>query len=68
MITMKPLKPMCIETFTDFPPLGRFLVRDMKATVAVGVVKEVVPFDPENPPPPEPKRMSNKKRKALLKA
>jgi len=38
---MNPSKPMCVETFADYPPLGRFAVRDMKQTVAVGVVKEV---------------------------
>jgi elongation factor 1-alpha len=38
---MKPQKPMCVESFSEFPPLGRFAVRDMKQTVAVGVVKEV---------------------------
>merc|ERR1711948_109399 len=32
-------QPMTVETFTDYPPLGRFAVRDMKQTVAVGVVK-----------------------------
>jgi len=32
---------MCVETFTDFPPLGRFAVRDMRQTVAVGVIKSV---------------------------
>jgi len=36
---MEPTKPMCVETFTDFPPLGRFAVRDMRQTVAVGVIK-----------------------------
>lgn len=36
-----PSKPMCVETFKDYPPLGRFAVRDMKQTVAVGVIKEV---------------------------
>merc|ERR1711937_922406 len=41
MVTMKPSKPMCVETFTDYPPLGRFAVRDMKQTVAVGVIKSV---------------------------
>jgi elongation factor 1-alpha len=30
---------MCVETFTEYPPLGRFAVRDMKQTVAVGVIK-----------------------------
>jgi elongation factor 1-alpha len=33
-----PLKPMCIETYKEFPQLGRFAVRDMGLTVAVGVV------------------------------
>lgn len=32
---------MCVEAFTDFPPLGRFAVRDMRQTVAVGVIKSV---------------------------
>ena len=41
MIKIKPTKPMTVETFTDYPPLGRFAVRDMKQTVAVGVIKEV---------------------------
>ena len=38
---MKPEKPFCCEVFAEFPPLGRFAVRDMKQTVAVGVIKEV---------------------------
>jgi len=46
MVTMKPQKAMCVEPFSDFPPLGRFAVRDMKQTVAVGVVKEVTKKDP----------------------
>lgn len=36
-----PSKPMCVESFTEYPPLGRFAVRDMRVTVAVGVVKGV---------------------------
>jgi elongation factor 1-alpha len=39
LIVLKPTKPMCCETFTEYPPLGRFAVRDMKQTVAVGVIK-----------------------------
>lgn len=38
---MTPKKPMVVEAFSDFPPLGRFTVRDMNQTVAVGIVKEV---------------------------
>lgn len=42
IINIKPTKPMTVEVFTEYPPLGRFAVRDMKQTVAVGVIKEVV--------------------------
>lgn len=41
IVLMKPQKPMCVETFTEYPPLGRFAVRDMRQTVAVGVIKGV---------------------------
>jgi elongation factor 1-alpha len=41
MVILIPTKPMCVETFADYPPLGRFAVRDMRQTVAVGVIKEV---------------------------
>ncbi|KAA8644798.1 elongation factor 1-alpha [Aspergillus tanneri] len=41
IVKMIPSKPMCVETFTDYPPLGRFAVRDMRQTVAVGVIKGV---------------------------
>jgi elongation factor 1-alpha len=37
-----PMKPLCVEPFHEIPPLGRFAVRDMKRTVAVGVIKSVV--------------------------
>ncbi|NP_001116969.1 elongation factor 1 alpha [Strongylocentrotus purpuratus] len=36
-----PSKQMVVESYTDFAPLGRFAVRDMRQTVAVGVVKSV---------------------------
>jgi len=39
--TLEPTKPMCVEVFTQYPPLGRFAVRDMRQTVAVGVIKAV---------------------------
>jgi len=42
IVDLIPSKPMCVETFTDFPPLGRFAVRDMRQTVAVGVIKSTV--------------------------
>lgn len=39
MVKMIPSKPMCVEAFNEYPPLGRFAVRDMRQTVAVGVIK-----------------------------
>jgi len=41
MVVLAPQKPMCVEAFTEYPPLGRFAVRDMRQTVAVGVIKAV---------------------------
>jgi len=41
IVNMIPSKPMVVETFVDYAPLGRFAVRDMKQTVAVGVIKSV---------------------------
>ncbi|XP_076610260.1 elongation factor 1-alpha-like [Chaetodon auriga] len=38
---LEPSKPMVVEPYSEFPPLGRFAVRDMKQTVAVGVIKTV---------------------------
>merc|ERR1712004_119558 len=41
MVELKPQKPMVVEAFSSYAPLGRFAVRDMRQTVAVGVIKEV---------------------------
>lgn len=46
IVTMIPSKPMCVETFHQYPPLGRFAVRDMKQTVAVGIIKGVEKAEP----------------------
>ncbi|KAM0841795.1 hypothetical protein ACQ4PT_058779 [Festuca glaucescens] len=45
-VKMIPTKPMVVETFAQYPPLGRFAVRDMRQTVAVGVIKSVEKKDP----------------------
>jgi len=45
IVKMIPSKPMVVEAFAEFPPLGRFAVRDMKQTVAVGVIKETTKKD-----------------------
>jgi elongation factor 1-alpha len=41
IVEMVPSKPMCVEAFSKYAPLGRFAVRDMRKTVAVGVIKIV---------------------------
>ena len=41
IVKIQPLRPLCIENFTEYPELGRFALRDMATTVAAGVVKEV---------------------------
>lgn len=41
IVKLMPSKKMCVEAYSEYPPLGRFAVRDMKRTVAVGVIKEV---------------------------
>jgi len=45
IVEMVPTKPMCVEAFSEYPPLGRFAVRDMRKTVAVGVIKRVMRKD-----------------------
>merc|ERR1711974_192547 len=41
IVKMLPSKPMCVEPFANYAPLGRFAVRDRRQTVAVGVIKSV---------------------------
>jgi elongation factor 1-alpha len=41
LVELRPTKPMVVEAFGNYAPLGRFAVRDMRQTVAVGVIKEV---------------------------
>ena len=45
LVTLEPSRPMCVESFKEYPPLGRFAVRDMKMTVAVGVIQKVTKKD-----------------------
>jgi elongation factor 1-alpha len=40
-----PCKPLCVESFKEFPQMGRFAIRDMKRTVAVGIINSVVKKD-----------------------
>lgn len=57
MVDLVPQKPMCVESFGTYPPLGRFAVRDMRQTVAVGVIKRT-----------EKKVVEGKMTKAAVKA
>ncbi|KAJ5073147.1 elongation factor 1-alpha 1 [Anaeramoeba ignava] len=42
LVEFVPSKPMCVEVYSEYPPLGRFAIRDMRATVGVGIVKSIV--------------------------
>ncbi len=46
IVRIEPLHPIAVETYTEFPELGRFAVRDMGTTVAAGVVKEITKKGP----------------------
>ncbi|MFX0031918.1 MAG: translation elongation factor EF-1 subunit alpha [Candidatus Hodarchaeota archaeon] len=41
IIKLQPIKKMCLEKYGDFPEMGRFAVRDMGRTIAVGIVKDI---------------------------
>jgi len=45
MVEMIPSKPMVVEPYALYPPLGRFAVRDLRKTIAVGVIKSTVRED-----------------------
>jgi elongation factor 1-alpha len=41
LVVMRPIKPLCCEALADYPPLGRFVVRDIRQIVAAGDIKSV---------------------------
>jgi len=41
MVRIQPLRPLVVETFKDYPELGRYALRDMGSTVAAGIVREI---------------------------
>ncbi len=45
-IKLEPLHPIAVETYKEFPELGRFAVRDMGTTVAAGVIREITKKGP----------------------
>jgi elongation factor 1-alpha len=47
IVRVKPTRPLAIETFKEFPEIGRFALRDMGTTIAAGVVKGIIEkYDP----------------------
>ena len=43
IVRFRPLKPFVIEKYSEFPPLGRFAIRDMGITIGAGIVLDVKP-------------------------
>jgi elongation factor 1-alpha len=41
IVRIQPLRPIVLETFKEYPELGRFALRDMGSTVAAGIVREI---------------------------
>jgi elongation factor 1-alpha len=41
IVTIKPMKPLCIEKVKEIPQLGRFAIRDMGMTIAAGMVQDL---------------------------
>ena len=41
IVRFEPIQPISVETYAEFPELGRFAIRDMGTTVAAGVIKEI---------------------------
>jgi len=41
IVTIKPMKPLCIEKVKEIPQLGRFAIRDMGMTIAAGMVQDI---------------------------
>jgi elongation factor 1-alpha len=55
-------KPICVESYQEYPPLGRFAVRDMRQTVAVGVIKSVEKTDGKGGKTTKSAEKANKKK------
>jgi len=43
IVKFKPIKQLSAEKYQEFPPLGRFAIRDMGRTIAAGVIIDLVP-------------------------
>jgi len=47
---------MIVESYAEYPPLGRFVIRDMNTTIGVGIIKSVEKVETN-------KKVNNKKGK-----
>src|SRR5271157_103206 len=45
IISLQPINKVCVEKFAEFAALGRLAIRDMGRTVAVGIVKDIIPAE-----------------------
>jgi translation elongation factor EF-1 alpha len=43
IVKFKPIKDLVVEKFNEYPPLGRFAMRDMGKTIGVGIIIDVKP-------------------------
>jgi len=43
VVKLRPIKPMVIEKYSEFPQLGRFAIRDMGMTIGAGQVIDIEP-------------------------
>jgi len=41
LVKLRPVTPLCLETYADMKQLGRFAIRDSGRTVAVGIVRKI---------------------------
>lgn len=47
LVKLEPARPLSCEPFNVYPPLGRFAMRDMRQTIAIGVVKSTTKVEPK---------------------
>jgi elongation factor 1-alpha len=43
IVKLRPIRPVIVEKYSEYPALGRFAIRDMGRTIAAGVVLDVEP-------------------------
>ena len=66
LVDIVPQKPMVVEAFAEYAPLGRFAVRDMRRVIAVGVIKEVNKKEADGKKKTDPNKQQPKPKKGNL--